>query len=286
MPDVVTFIDPDGDSISLSDDPYIKIARGASGRFMPPIQLTSDVVPFQDGQRLRNVRRDLRNIFYPLLITGASESDLRTRLRSLLRRFDPVRGDGTLQVSSNGETREITCRYAEGLEVTEEQPASALWKLAPVVFRAFDPFWQDAEDSSLEFSGLAPSGTFFPFFPLTLGSDTLSGGATVDNSGDVDAWPVWTIQGPGGPLTLTNETTGKALTLDTVLTGVQSVTIDTRPGEKTITRDDGTNLYPDLHTGSSLWPLVPGENTVDLSMTGATSATTVSLSFRRRFLSA
>ena len=39
--------------------------------------------------------------------------------------------------------------------------------------------------------------TWFPFLPLVFGASDAFSLFTVDNSGDVDAWPVITVYGPG-----------------------------------------------------------------------------------------
>jgi hypothetical protein len=56
---------------------------------------------------------------------------------------------------------------------------------------------------------------------------------------------------------------------------------------KTVTKNDGTNLYPDLTPVSDLWSLVPGANGVRLEMNGIDSLVSgLSISYYQQYLSA
>ena len=68
--------------------------------------------------------------------------------------------------------------------------------------------------------------------------------------------------------------------------GWDAVTIDTRPGAKTVTKQDGSNLFGFLAWPPQLWSLAQGSNSVRIEMSAATSASSVVLSWRRRYLSA
>jgi hypothetical protein len=87
--------------------------------------------------------------------------------------------------------------------------------------------------------------------------------ATCDNDGNHDAPPVITITGPTEDPRITNVTTDKFIELTGLtLTAGQSVVIDV--GNRTIERNDGTDLSGYWGSGSSWWVLVPGENEITL----------------------
>lgn len=282
MAETVTWVDPDGVELAL------EVEWDVTGRFSPPTFFDEEGVPGQDGLRLREVRHEARNFVLPLWITGTSEADLRTKMRDLVSAMNPQRGDGKIRVTSPiGDQREIVCRAASGLEMGERlgDTSGPEVQLAAVVFRAWEPFWQDVSDtvSGPWTVGLAPA-PFFPFFPLRLTSSEVFAAVDVTNSGDVATWPIWTITGPGSSITLQNLTTGHTLLLNVTLSASESVTIDTSPGIKTVTKSDGSNLYPDLSSTSYLWPLQRGVNAVQISMGGATSATSVTMRRRHKYL--
>lgn len=285
MAETVEWIDASGTPSVL------EVEWDVQGRFAPPIAMEEEGVPGQPGTLLRSVRHLPRDFSLPLWITAASEAALRTALRELIATMDPIRGAGTVRVTGpGGDQREIVCHYRGGLEMSERlgNTSGPLLQRGIATFRAHDPYWQDTTDTSAGpwEIGTAP-GSFFPFFPLRLSSSEIFAADTVINLGDVDAWPVWTITGPGSAISLYNVTTGKLLTLNATITAGSSVVIDTRPGHKTVTRSDGVNLYSSLSSVSNLWPLQPGANQIQIEMGGAAAdVSSVSLLRRHRYLTA
>lgn len=278
--EVSVWIDADGSMLPLA------VEWRATGRFAPPTEREEDTVPGEPGSRLRAVRHGVRDFSLALWITGTDEADLRTQMRALTYRMDSVRGDGKIRVTApGGDQREITCRVTGGLEMSEilGDSSGPTAQKAVVTFRAVDPYWADVADVVQDFtSAAAPS--FFPIFPLRLASSEVFVDATITNTGDVAAWPVWQVTGPGSGLVLRNLSTGELLELTGTLTAGEFVTIDTRPGAKTVTKNDGTNLFPQLSTVSALWALQSGATLLRVEMTGTTSASSVRLSYRTRYL--
>lgn len=255
--------------------------RGATGRHMPPAIVREEVVPDGDGSRVRSVRFDARQVVVPIYVEGPARTDLIAAVRTLARAMNPKRGEGTLRsTAADGEIRDLRCRYVDGLGLEETFPQFAVPTL---LFRASDPFWYAATDQIVEYRTGTPS-TFFPLFPLTLSSSTVFGDVIVDNTGDVEAWPVWLVTGPGSDLVLRNVTTGYVIDLPITLAAGESLTIDTRPGERTVLKQDGTNLFPNLTDDSALWPLIEGDNRIQIEFSAATAASAVQLAYRRRFL--
>lgn len=290
MSETIEWIDADGASLTINGPGVTtyQVDWEVSGRFMPRIEVQVDEIPGRAGALLRDTRHGIHEFILPLSIAASSESDLRTLLRDLVDRMDPTRGMGKIRVTSPvGDQREINCVYAAGLEMAEKEGSSGPeYQECPVAFTAYDPYWYDPSPTALTFS-VTSVAAFFPIFPLRLTASQLVVDDTVVNSGSVDAWPVWTITGPGSGITLRNLTTGKFLTLDSVTLGVgESVSVDTRPGYRTVTRNDGTNLYPNMTLLSSLWPLARGANAVRLEMSGADFAVSeMSVSYYQRYLS-
>src|SRR5918998_5905065 len=101
------WIDPDGATTALWVEYDVKSI------FAPPAVLTSEVVPGQPGQRLREVRHDAREFTLPLYLFNDDEdpSPLHQQIRDLVYAMDPVRGEGRLRVTTPlGDTREMGCR--------------------------------------------------------------------------------------------------------------------------------------------------------------------------------
>lgn len=274
---------PSGSTIALHDLPGV-LAVGASGLFQPPFELLAEDVPEQVGSRLRSVKAKTRDVTLPVLIDGGDQEALLDLLRVLAGNLDPSAGDSRLRAyRTDGSSRDLVCRYAGGLELEQTDTTfGGSWQTAGLVFRAFDPYWL-GPSSSLIFGYAAPR-PFFPFLPLVLGTDQISGSTTVINDGQGPSYPVWTVTGPCSRVVLSNQTTGQSLDLASVLVLGQSLVIDTRPGSKTVLRSDGASLYGDLSIGSSLWSLVAGLNVLTISVTGADVGSSVTLAYSLRYL--
>jgi hypothetical protein len=282
--ETLQWIDPDGVSVTLDVD------QDTANRFMPRVEVEEDGVPGQPGLRLRDVRHGVTEFPLPFWVHGSSESDLRVQLRAMIRAMNPGRGVGKLRITSPvGDQREINCIVVDGLGLKEAGGETGPTDQRIVaVFRAHDPYYYDVSATTQPFE-ITDTPSFFPWGGSTLfrltSSEIFSDGS-VENDGDVETWPVWTITGPGSVITLENLTTGKTLTFATAsLTTGETIVIDTRPGAKTVLKNGTTNLFPDIGT-SSLWPLAAGTNLVRLQMAGADAVTSsVVLSYTQRYLS-
>lgn len=266
------------------------VQPGASGRFGPPVVIQEEEVPGFAGSQFREMRHGPRSFSLPLFIDATSESAKRTALRTLIRDMDASLGDGRLRVHSPaGDVREIVCRVTQGLELDEgAQDSYPGWQKLVPMFRAFDPYWYETSDTVATYTTGA-TATFFPIFPLRLSSSQVFADATANNPGDLETWPQWEITGPGSSIVVRNLLTGEFTNLTSGIGGValgdgEKLYIDTRPGIKTVTKGDGTNLWPYLSTDSALWALGRGSIGVRVEMGGATTSSSVKLTYRPRYL--
>ena len=254
----------------------------AKQRFMPPVTINTVKVPQAQGGRFRGARHEERLATIPVVLPGPIAG--RDELRRWARALDPLTGEGTLTVVQGDHAgRQLVCAYEAGLDdYAEEFPLLGLTTLA---FRAADPYWQDGTESSLVTTTSSTGFTWFPFLPLVLGSSDVFASATITNVGDVDAWPVITVVGPGNDLVLTNLTTGLAWSFPGNIAAGSTLVVDTRPGHKSA-RLDGNNAFGRLTDDSALWPLVPGPNRISIAFATATPASRVTFAWRNRWLSA
>lgn len=255
---------------------------GAQQRMMPPVSLRTVRVPQANGGRFRGARHDERLATLPVVLPGPQ--GYRDELRRWARALDPLKGEGTLTVVQGAHAgRQLVCAYEAGLDSFAEEWAD-LGKTT-LAFRAAEPYWQDAIESQLVATVNSSAYTWFPFPPLVLGSSDVFASVTITNTGDVDAWPVITALGPGTDLTVTNLTTGLAWHLTGNIAAGSTLIADHRPGRKSV-RLDGVNVFGRLTDESMLWPLVAGANRVSIGFAGGTSASSVTFTWRNRWLSA
>jgi hypothetical protein len=109
----------------------------------------------------------------------------------------------------------------------------------------------------------------------------------VTNNGDADAWPVIRITGPCSNVTVTHVASGRALALPTLtLAAGQWVELDTRPGYRTVTRDNGGNAAAHLSPASciDLFALPAGQSEVRWTAFDSTNTARLRLTWRDAYI--
>lgn len=286
----ITLTDSVGDVLEVTGK-YLMMP-GAQGLGVGPVELFSDPLPQDDGSMFRGVRLGDNDIFLPIALLADDPEDLRVLRERIVSLCHPLRLNRTNQVTvtlawADGERRSATGRFVAGIPGNYgSDEAGGDWQILGVVIRCLDPFWYSEPVSLGPFRVAEAAKDFLSewddFFPIELAASQVMGEATITNPGDVDTFPTWYIEGPGSELTLTNEATGKTLVLTTT---VDVVNIDTRLTSDTaltVTDGDDVNLFEFLSDDSSLWPLVPGEQTVTMTLTGATEDSGIWVSFATR----
>lgn len=288
---LLSWIDAGGTEWPWNDETYYLATVGiANLTGMPPYAMTEAQTPLTDGATLRYVLASVREVDVPLVVSAGSYGELFAASRQLERALNPKAGSGVLRVTSPDDTmRDLNCTYASGFEHSWDVATSSSDHIACVlVFRAHDPYLYDTTATQIGpfFASAAP--TFFPIMPIRLGSSSVLTGFSIDNDGDADAYPVWTIHGPGSAITLTNNTTGKTLALTgnggLTLGSSDTLTIDTQA--RTVLLNGVTSEYSRLSFASSLWAFAQGFNSVSVSITGTGAASSVAGSYKRRWLGA
>jgi hypothetical protein len=255
---------------------------GATGRLMPPVKLTTLPVPGGVGSRLLGAQHLERPVVIPVAFPGTITD--RDELRRWARVLDPVPGEGTLTVVDGAHPgRFLRCSYEAGLdELAEELPNV---NLGALVFRAVWPYWLEGSEQSITVSQGTTLTKWFPFLPLILGASSAFANFVVTVTGDVPSWPVFSIAGPGNDFIARNLTTGKSWHVTGTLAAGDTLLVDTRPSYKTVTVN-GVNAYARMTADSSLWPLVPGQNRIEIAIGATTTASLATMTWRNAWLAA
>lgn len=285
----VIWVDADGGELNLNDWVNYFCLQNKSGVWAPPYTINSTKMPLSEGSQFRSVDVGEGGVDLSVKIKAADKESLRLMLRNLTYRMDPTRGKGQLKITTDVDTRILYC-LPEGLSKVTENDRFAE---ATLSFTANDPFWySDSENETVVENGGVAVYKFFStsFFPIRLVNSTTYAVRTVTNSGDKDVYPIWTITGPGDTIILRNMTTGKSLSLGSlVLSPGQVLVIDTTVGIKTI-KINGELGNPEyfayLDKLSSMWPLKKGNNNLSVQMTNSSTNSRIKLTFTPRFGSA
>jgi hypothetical protein len=267
---------------------------------MPPVELAATAVFDEPGDFFNSLRFAARDVHVPIsVVSDTGVDDLVVASRRFTAALAPafVGGrDHRLRFTfGDGSQREISGRYTGGWSgvLPQYDTISDEWDDNVVTFHCLDPLFYDVADTT--FSGTA--GSARPFFPMFadendvgphIASANVFSQFLVTNAGSLYAWPKWRVNGPGRDLIITNaqsgyklDTTGKGF----VLNDDEYVIIDTRPGVRSMVRNDGLNMFDTLTDDSWMFPILVGQQTIDMELGASTETSAVTLTFRQRYVS-
>lgn len=267
-------------------DARVLLMPGHTGFDAPPTTAFVDGTPGLPGAAWQGSHDDARTISIPVYLEGSTRSEAVALRRALVSSVHHTRGLATVCVAEpDGYRRYLQCVYtggAEGAEGTDN--AGLAWCVYTLLFAAYDnPYWFGDVVTPTPWTVASPQA-FFPLKPavFTLSSSQVLGGTLIDNTGDVDAYPVWTLKGPATSLTLTLGS--ETVVVNSTLSAGQTLIIDTDPRSQTITDGTGANRWADVASGFDLWALPPGVNAVTVTVGGGGAATQLSVAYQPRYL--
>jgi len=273
------------DSIYLNAVNGWHVLPGVEGLDSPPVSLLTDDPATWDGSLFRDARYLAREVFVPLHLDAVDGDTMRTKIKSLAALTAPKRGAVTLTVEHPDGTRRFIDGYLSTTLGTSLQRAEAFtWRRLGVALRCPDPFFYSTSSTST-FTVSATTQQFLSntFLPVLLSNSQVAGTISITNDGDADAYPVWTIEGPASGIEVTVGT--HTWTVPDGISADETLVVDTRRGQQSV-KVNGDLAWGRLGPGADLYAFEPGTSTVDLDITGATSATTVSVTWTKRWLTA
>lgn len=257
--------------------------HGTTGLGLPPADVATADRLAGHGSVVRGVRYEARPVFLPILMEAPSTADLTIARRDLYRLLAPHLGPVEVRVQDPGTDTDRMIRgyLREGLTGDFGDTFHGSWQTLGLDFLCPDPWWMGAErvQTFRVNPGVKPFiSTTVDFFPVILAQSTVMGRFEVQVYGDGPAFPVWEVMGPGEDLIISDGT--NRIQVNGTFKAGEVVRIDTREGRIVPDR------WADVTLDSRLFSLPPGRTTLTVTMVGATEATTVSLSYRERYLEA
>lgn len=266
---------------------------GATGLDLPPFAVHMDESPNLDGSMFRGVRASARPVLLPIFVYGIDRKTLRQFKAKLAAALNPKLGYSLLTfIEQDGETRTLKCYYSGGMEGSEAVGASGFtWISYGIQLTAADPWFYGTTETAANWSfGIDQPFLRDPFLPLTLSKGTTSKGTiTIENPGDIEAWPVWEITGPLKRFKLTGpDGTSFGIPdqpggVDALASG-RTLTIDCRPGYKTVQDNTGQIYFPLLSANPSLWSVPAGTSTAQADLLAGSGTPTVKMTLYPRYL--
>lgn len=267
-----------GDSFLISDWKSGAFLRqsGTEGLGMPSeTEWVRSGSPFVHGQVYAGGVSDPRKVFWPLYVYADGGSrDWQELDSKLWQTLQPGRF-GMWRVTTTAGTRELRCRFvSDGGHSFTRDPHRFGWQSYGVELVADDPFWLSAEPVTKSW-GQAPPENFYGggpvdaaspgAAPFVISKGTSLATASIENPGDVDAWPMWQASGPLSNLRL--GIGGRFVTFPGMVPEGSTLTINTDPVDQSALLD-GVDVTSEL--GSYQFASVPagGETSLDLSFDG------------------
>ena len=268
-----------GYATSASAEPRTVYPVEVSNIGIPPVTHKTRELPFLPGSVHEGWRYNERVITIGWVARFSTPFQRKTYDATLRTHFQPRDAVGRLRFAVYTDAgalsyqRAIDCRFQGGLEQgmdTLRGPMSGTYVvqlLAPLPY-FYDP--TGPIDTSVTIGGSTGVGQLPAELPMQLGGSNISGTETFTNDGEVDTWPILTIDGPIYWPRITNTTDSDQPYIEVQYdlgTGEQII-IDCRPGYMSVEDDSGNNLMPYVAVGSEFFTLAPGDNDLLLTASG------------------
>jgi hypothetical protein len=258
------------------------------------IQVMMQTIPLLDGTAIPNIYiPQTGTIGIAILVgrpDGGSTTDYLNLLDRVVRAFynrrNGVPKPGTLFIKRpDGNKRQISVYTTSGLNTPEVGKND--YSIFSLSLSTPDPFWSDIVVSFYTFSlSLGVSAGILPLLPVSLDTIyTIGDTQPITINGDMPSYPTWIITGPGTP-TMSNITTDRSWGLNTAIPAGQQVQVTTAPGKQGVLNlTTKVNWWGNLVFSGphDLFPLVSGDNQVEVSIPDATPATSVQISYYNKW---
>lgn len=270
-----SLVGSNGDTIEFDNSNYV-LNPEFTGFGIPTPQVRIEPSA-GDGGVYRHSKRGVRQFDLAITTIGTDRADVQTKLRRLSRIVQDSLGPTKVYATYSDDTSVfLEAYYTGGAESQWGTDAGLTWNRWVLSFQAPNPFWESgiAETFTVT-TGNTGRGLLPQLTKLKVTSSQVFGYITVDNAGDVPAYPIWYFRGPLTDLEVTNGTQSFSF-VPSILEG-ETITVNAETGE--VTDDQGNNRYADLGTAPKLFKIPPGTSSVSINAVAATNAAEARLEY-------
>ena len=259
----LSLVGANDDEIIFTEESQFVLTTGLSGMGIPNTVVRIDESA-GDGGVWRYSKRGIRELDIPVAIFGDSRDELESNLRRLSNLLRDVDGGTTLKASyDSGEIWELKDgHYVAGAETVRGDDAGLYWCRWVLSMQFANPFWvrQQAEQVSLS-TGVTGRSIIPGLAELRVSSAQAIGALTIENEGDVNAYPTWEFKGPMDSVTVTSAS-GKEFVYNAPIVLGDTITIDTATA--TVVNATNVNKYQNLGASPKLFSFPPGQSVVNI----------------------
>lgn len=277
------FTNARGESVLIDGSTHPLLLSKLEGIGGAPAEIQMQKAPYQDGMTYIDTVLGPRYLSVEGAIWSLKPDEVMDRRQKLVRVFNPKLGLGRLRLEIESTAWEIDA-IAESSPVFPDRGGAPIQRFL-VSFVCPDPAWRDPVEERWTLASLI-GGFTFPFsFPIQLG--IVGQSLVIENRGDLETPVLIRMHGPLGNPTLTNETTGKKLSIVRKIQTGETLEINTAFGKKSVTIIDAarnrSNGFYYVAPDSEFWQVIPGENWISYTATEESPASSVTLSFFHRY---
>lgn len=277
----LSLVGADGDEIVFTENGDYVMTSGLSGIGIPNTVVRIDDSS-SDGGTWRFTKRGVREIDIPVVVFGSTRDDVEINLRRLANLLHDRNGGTTLRASyDTGEIWELpNGHYVAGAESTRGDDSGLHWCRWVLSMQFATPFWirQEADQLSLG-AGVTGRSLIPDLAEMRVSSSQAIGELYVENTGDVDAFPVWEFSGPMDSVIVTAPD-GSEFSYETAIALGETITVDTAIG--TVVDQTGANKYANLGGSPKLFPFPAGITLVDIVADGTDANTSITVYWQPR----
>lgn len=273
-----SIIGGNGDVIPLDGQQDYQLTSGFRGVGIPTTEVRIDQSA-GDGGVWRSTRRGVRELDLPIVVFGANRDDVEAKLRRLAAALSDRFGAPQLAATyTDGAQYTIDVHYTGGAETVFGADAGETYCRWVITVQAPDPFWVSSEAVNFSLSANSTVRGLLPQLDqLKVSPSSVIGSFTVENPGDVEAYPVWTLTGKSESLSVSLSGVGFTYS-ESIASGIR--VFNTRAA--TVVDGSGVNKYANLGAAPKLFAIPPGSATISVVVSGSDATTRLSGYFNPR----
>ena len=261
------------------------VAPGIEGLDLPASKLLQERAAGQFGSYPRGVDVDAREVFLPLMVRANTLTQMLALRTTYNRLTAPYHGNSVRITATRPDG---SYRWIDGFRVGNA-PVWDLRTWIPVIswqkfgqtFICPDPWWYSEPDVYVWALEIDSYEVFFPITPVELVSAQIIGQpVSLFVDGDVISYPKFVITGSATEITATHIDTGREWVMEVTLADDEVLIVDTNPRlseTPSVMGPDGSSWFQYMQPPYDLWSLPIGNQEIQVSVLGSSSATSVQM---------
>lgn len=276
-------IESPGGSMMLDGSTGVQMRLGVRGMGMPPVSLQW-FDGAGEGSSFRGGKVLARTLDMPVKITGRNRIDV-LESYSALARIMRLPYESTLTAMFDNDRYRLNVVRTGGgdYEMGVDSDGKTVL-MTTLTVQAGRPYWEsiDSEGRNIEPEGVGKGllGPGQSLVQLILGSVDGFGSVVFSNTGDVEAWPTWTIYAPFSGFALVRAD-GLALEWEGATAKTTGyIVVDSLSG--TVVDEAGANRYGELKPAPKFFSVEPGSTSASVVLAGAGTGSRANVAWRPR----